>query len=234
MIDEMILVPRYELLAWAEEWLYENDPGDGTDCVTPFDTYLLKTPVEAPRCTCPSGDGSLRWPCPAHPPEAQPVGSVVWSAGIENTMIEVKWSGGIEPPVGTKLYAHPPPSAPVGVGALEVFRIAGGDTECEPNPTPERALEVLRDLRACYDEALTQQPAAVDEVEQLTEQQAVIVTGYTGTLCGSFGAFHADLEKRAGRPVFTHEMSDFGWIKSLYRDDFIALAGQHGGPHDDR
>ncbi|QXH44231.1 hypothetical protein KSS93_15130 [Pseudomonas xanthosomatis] len=20
-------------------------------------------------CTCPSGDGSLRWPCPAHPPE---------------------------------------------------------------------------------------------------------------------------------------------------------------------
>ncbi|MCX5592842.1 hypothetical protein [Alcaligenes endophyticus] len=19
-------------------------------------------------CTCPSGDGSLRWPCPAHPP----------------------------------------------------------------------------------------------------------------------------------------------------------------------
>lgn len=21
-------------------------------------------------CTCPSGDGSLRWPCPAHPPGA--------------------------------------------------------------------------------------------------------------------------------------------------------------------
>lgn len=38
--------------------------------------------------------------------------------------------------------------------ALEVFRIAGGDTECEPNPRPERALEVLRDLRACYDEAI--------------------------------------------------------------------------------
>src|SRR5690606_6840816 len=38
---------------------------------------------------------------------------------------------------------------PWQVDALEVFRIAGGDTECEPNPTPERALEVLRDLRAC-------------------------------------------------------------------------------------
>lgn len=23
-----------------------------------------------PRCTCPSGDGSLRWPCPRHPPES--------------------------------------------------------------------------------------------------------------------------------------------------------------------
>ena len=22
-------------------------------------------------CTCPSGDGSLRWPCPQHPPEPQ-------------------------------------------------------------------------------------------------------------------------------------------------------------------
>jgi len=26
-----------------------------------------------PACTCPSGDGSLRWPCPVHPPEAEPV-----------------------------------------------------------------------------------------------------------------------------------------------------------------
>lgn len=23
---------------------------------------------ESERCTCPTGDGSLRWPCPAHPP----------------------------------------------------------------------------------------------------------------------------------------------------------------------
>jgi len=24
-------------------------------------------------CTCPSGDGSLRWPCPVHPPESEAV-----------------------------------------------------------------------------------------------------------------------------------------------------------------
>jgi hypothetical protein len=29
--------------------------------------------VKTCTCTCPSGDGSLRWPCPVHPPkEVQP------------------------------------------------------------------------------------------------------------------------------------------------------------------
>ncbi|WP_081284722.1 DUF4031 domain-containing protein [Chromobacterium subtsugae] len=32
---------------------------------------LIRQKREAlPRCTCPSGDGSLRWPCPRHPPES--------------------------------------------------------------------------------------------------------------------------------------------------------------------
>lgn len=26
--------------------------------------------AQSANCTCPSGDGSLRWPCPAHPPES--------------------------------------------------------------------------------------------------------------------------------------------------------------------
>ena len=29
-------------------------------------------PAEAQRCSCPSGDGSLRWPCSVHPPETKP------------------------------------------------------------------------------------------------------------------------------------------------------------------
>lgn len=45
--DEMILVPRAELLAWAKAWQDEYDPNDGADCVTPFDAYLLKSPVNA-------------------------------------------------------------------------------------------------------------------------------------------------------------------------------------------
>lgn len=100
MTDEMILVPRAELLAWAKAWLYENDPGDGTDCVTPFDWHLLKTPVEAhcTTCSCAPGmtpairfdtslaekDGAVRdhlirmgWTPPA---EAQPV---AWRETVE-------------------------------------------------------------------------------------------------------------------------------------------------------
>ena len=34
---------------------------------------LAAAPQPPGACTCPSGDGSLRWPCPQHPPEAAPV-----------------------------------------------------------------------------------------------------------------------------------------------------------------
>lgn len=34
--------------------------------VTPLYSHAQPAPV-APVCTCPSGDGSLRWPCPVHP-----------------------------------------------------------------------------------------------------------------------------------------------------------------------
>lgn len=34
--------------------------------VTPLYRHAQPVPV-APVCTCPSGDGSLRWPCPVHP-----------------------------------------------------------------------------------------------------------------------------------------------------------------------
>lgn len=32
--------------------------------------------IEIPSCTCPSGDGSLRWPCPEHPPAGTVAGDV--------------------------------------------------------------------------------------------------------------------------------------------------------------
>lgn len=78
-------------------------------------------------CTCPSGDGSLRWPCPVHPPEAQPV------AGAAAEVIEemrsrmssrgrvgdgpvyggelIDWANRLE----AALAQQPAPVAPVGV-----------------------------------------------------------------------------------------------------------------------
>lgn len=43
---DMILVPREELIAWANAWLNVYGPKDGTHCPTPFDLYLVKAPYE--------------------------------------------------------------------------------------------------------------------------------------------------------------------------------------------
>ena len=34
-----------DIKAWRNAWLEENDPQDGTDCITPFDSYLYTTPA---------------------------------------------------------------------------------------------------------------------------------------------------------------------------------------------
>lgn len=61
---------------------------------------------------------------------------------------------------------------------------------------------------------------------KLTKEQAIIITGFTGTMCCKFDEFHADVEKRLKRPVQTIEFG-FNWksIKEAYRDDFMKLIG---------
>lgn len=60
-------------------------------------------------------------------------------------------------------------------------------------------------------------------MKKLTKQQAVIISGFTGIMHGKFSDLHEDVERRAGRPVFTHEFAESSWIKDLYRDDFMAI-----------
>ena len=65
------------------------------------------------------------------------------------------------------------------------------------------------------------------DIQKLTKEQAVIITGFTGILCGSFSDFHADVEKRLGRSVQTFEMGMKSFmtdIKKLYEADFIEIA----------
>ncbi|WOK01496.1 hypothetical protein [Pseudomonas phage UF_RH7] len=61
---------------------------------------------------------------------------------------------------------------------------------------------------------------------RISQAQGIILTGFTGIMMCEFSAFHADVEKRLGRPVFTHElpslMSD-GTLKAAYREDFMLI-----------
>ena len=61
---------------------------------------------------------------------------------------------------------------------------------------------------------------------RLTIDQAVIVSGYTGILCCAFSALHADIERRLGRPVWTHELGNEEMrerLRDAYRADFLAI-----------
>lgn len=51
-----------ELDAMTPEQRAEHDAG-----IEEFKKMLPQPAPVAPVCTCPSGDGSLRWPCPVHP-----------------------------------------------------------------------------------------------------------------------------------------------------------------------
>lgn len=63
--------------------------------------------------------------------------------------------------------------------------------------------------------------------QKLTKHQAIIITGFTGILCGEMSDFHADVEKRLGRGVQTFEFgikSFMDELKGIYHDDFTKIA----------
>lgn len=63
-------------------------------------------------------------------------------------------------------------------------------------------------------------------IQQLTKEQAIVLTGFTGILCTSFSYFHEDVEKRLGRPVWSHEFADeevVAQVKKAYKEDFKAM-----------
>lgn len=61
-------------------------------------------------------------------------------------------------------------------------------------------------------------------MEKLTEEQAIVLTGFTDTLMVDFSKFHADLEKRLGHPVMPHQFPALRVeIREAYRADFMRL-----------
>jgi hypothetical protein len=63
-------------------------------------------------------------------------------------------------------------------------------------------------------------------MNKLTKEQAIVITGFTGITACRFSDFHEDVERRMGRPVWTHEFSNPEFeekIKELYKNDFLSL-----------
>ncbi len=63
-------------------------------------------------------------------------------------------------------------------------------------------------------------------MEKLTKEQKIVLSGFTGILCCKLSDFQKDVEKRMGRPVFTHEFGSpelMEEIKELYTNDFMEL-----------
>jgi hypothetical protein len=64
-------------------------------------------------------------------------------------------------------------------------------------------------------------------MKPLDLDQAVVISAYTGIMCCSFSDMHKEVEKRLGRPVFTHEFARKDLfekeIKPAFKDDFLAL-----------
>lgn len=63
-------------------------------------------------------------------------------------------------------------------------------------------------------------------MQKLTKEQAIVITGFTGILAIKFGDFHEDVEKRMGRPIWSHEFASKEMskeVQELYRKDFLAM-----------
>lgn len=61
---------------------------------------------------------------------------------------------------------------------------------------------------------------------QLNKYQAIVITGFTGTMMCDFSNFHADVESRMGRPVWIHEFANQAFadeLKEMYKDEFMYL-----------
>ena len=62
----------------------------------------------------------------------------------------------------------------------------------------------------------------------MTKQERIIVSAYTGVLMCDFTDVQEYIEKKLGRPVWTHEMAQYGVSKEIEaatKSDFLALCG---------
>jgi hypothetical protein len=63
----------------------------------------------------------------------------------------------------------------------------------------------------------------------MTKEEKLIVSAYTGTLMTDFVDLHEFIEKKLGRPVWTHELAN-KWVvdelKEAVKEDFLKLCAE--------
>ena len=60
----------------------------------------------------------------------------------------------------------------------------------------------------------------------MTREEKLIVSAYTGVLMTDFSDLHEFIEKKLGRPVYTHELADktvMNELKESVKEDFLKL-----------
>ena len=60
----------------------------------------------------------------------------------------------------------------------------------------------------------------------MTKQEKIVVSAYTGVLMCDFSDLHEYIEKKLGRPVWTHELASEELQKEIRqktKDDFLEL-----------
>lgn len=72
----------------ARRWIAHNGPKYHDWCQELFLGPVTTGPVSPRICTCPSGDRSLRWPCPVHPPEPA---AGLWNEGSPPYPWDSEW-----------------------------------------------------------------------------------------------------------------------------------------------
>lgn len=63
----------------------------------------------------------------------------------------------------------------------------------------------------------------------MTKHEAIVVSAYTGFLMCNFSDVHEYVEKKLGRPVWTHEFADKNiWdeIREKIRPDFVKICAE--------
>ena len=63
----------------------------------------------------------------------------------------------------------------------------------------------------------------------MTKHEAIVVSAYTGFLMCDFGDVHEYIEKKLGRPVWTHEFADKSIreeIREKTKPDFLKICAE--------